>query len=76
MKTIIQYKKSKYLKDLSKITILQDGLEIPLNKSYYRVGDRYYHSDNNKQIYTVAFNEPEFKEYIQDRVIERDRANR
>ncbi len=89
MSLTIKYNTSKELRDdgnpINQITIIKEGIEIAVDDNgyyfavagkYYYVADKYAYSDFYNYSIEVADTEPEFKEYIQDRVIERDRANR
>ncbi len=66
MKITIKYKKSRFQKGVSKITVLQDGLAMSLDKSYYVVNGKYYSSDTGRQVSVVAYNENQFKSYLID----------
>ncbi len=64
MKITIKHKKSRFQKDLSKITVLQDDLTVSLNGSYYVVDGKYYYYDTYGQVSLVASNPAEFKQYF------------
>ncbi len=66
MKITIKYKKSRFPKDLSKITVLQDGLAMSLDKPYYVINGKYYYRDGFGQVSLVASSEAEFKSYLID----------
>ncbi len=69
MKTTIQYNKSNTQKDVSKVTMFQDGVEVILNPYYYTLGGKYYLKNIEGQSFEVASSESEFKEYILDKVL-------
>ncbi len=66
MKITIKYKKSRFQEDLSKITVLQDGLTMSLTGSYYVVDGKYYYYDTYGQVSLVASSEAKFKSYLID----------
>ncbi len=69
MKITIKYKKSRFQKDVSKITVLQDGLAMSLDGSYYLVEGKYYYYDTYGQVSAIASNEVDFKQYLRDEVL-------
>ncbi len=69
MKIAIKYKKSRFLESVSKVTVLQDGLTMSLNGSYYAVDGEYYYHHTPEQVSIVASNEDEFKSYLIDEVL-------
>ncbi len=69
MKTTIKYNKSNTQKDVSKVTMFQDGVEVILNPYYYTLGGKYYLKNIEGMSFEVASSESEFKEYILDKVL-------
>ncbi len=69
MKITIKHNKSKCLKYFSKVTVLQDGLTVPLTGSYYVIDGEYCYRDTDGQVSVVASNEAEFKQYLLDEVL-------
>ncbi len=69
MKITIKHKKSGFQKGISKVTVLQDEVEIPLTGYYYLVEGIYYYYVNLDQVSAIASNEAEFKQYLRDEVL-------
>ncbi len=66
MNITIKYKESNCLKYFSKVTVLQDEVEISLTGSYYVIDGEYCYRDTDGQVSIVASNEAEFKQYLID----------
>ncbi len=60
---------SKNVKGASKVIVLQDDVELSLNKYYYILEGVFYYSSSEGWPIEVASSESEFKEYILDKVL-------